>query len=180
MFALFRFRTFLFASFFTSVFFCSHCFASVFFFSLHFASFSFCIFLFRIKAKINRGCFPCILLQNICLTYFRFCGKTALTGNPSSKLWVAPPGRQPLPPVAGSKWLVHFTRHAESVRIAGAPDFVSFTSLLLFYFASFPLRFANEIYCFVQGKTSETNLSVSLRSEKNFAFVLLCFVSNRK
>ncbi len=32
------------------------------------------------------------------------CSATSLTGNPSSKVWVAPPGRKPLPRVAGSKW----------------------------------------------------------------------------
>jgi hypothetical protein len=37
------------------------------------------------------------------------CSETALTGNPSSKVWVAPPGHELLPPVAGSKRLVHWT-----------------------------------------------------------------------
>ncbi len=36
------------------------------------------------------------------------CSETALTGNPSPKVWVAPPGREPLPPVAGGKRLVHW------------------------------------------------------------------------
>jgi hypothetical protein len=31
------------------------------------------------------------------------CSRPVLTGNPSSKVWVAPPGRKPLPLVAGSK-----------------------------------------------------------------------------
>jgi hypothetical protein len=38
-----------------------------------------------------------------------YCSKTVLTGNPSFKVWVAPPGRELLPPVVGSKWLVHWT-----------------------------------------------------------------------
>ncbi len=33
----------------------------------------------------------------------------ALTGNPSSKVWVAPPRRELLSPVAGSKWFVYWT-----------------------------------------------------------------------
>jgi hypothetical protein len=33
----------------------------------------------------------------------------ALTGNPSSKVWVAPTGCELLPPVAGRKRLVHWT-----------------------------------------------------------------------
>jgi hypothetical protein len=37
------------------------------------------------------------------------CSKTALTGNPSSKMWVAPLGREPLHPMVGSKQLVHWT-----------------------------------------------------------------------
>ncbi len=46
-----------------------------------------------------------------------------LTGDPSSKVWVAPPGREPMPPVAGSKQLTHWT--SEPVwwcENAGAPQ----------------------------------------------------------
>ncbi len=39
----------------------------------------------------------------------QYCSETALTGNPSSKVWVTPTGRELLPPVAGSKRLVHWT-----------------------------------------------------------------------
>jgi hypothetical protein len=35
--------------------------------------------------------------------------ETVLTGNLSSKVWVAPPGHEPLPPVAESQRLVHWT-----------------------------------------------------------------------
>jgi hypothetical protein len=35
------------------------------------------------------------------------CREIVLTGNLSSKVWVAPPGREPLTSVTGSKWLVH-------------------------------------------------------------------------
>jgi hypothetical protein len=44
------------------------------------------------------------MLQSVAI-----CSKTALTGSSSSKLLVAPLGCQPLPPVAGSKRLVHWT-----------------------------------------------------------------------
>jgi hypothetical protein len=37
------------------------------------------------------------------------CSETVLTGNPSSKVWVVLPGRELLPPMAGSKRLVHWT-----------------------------------------------------------------------
>ncbi len=37
------------------------------------------------------------------------CSETVLTGNPSSKLWAAPPGRESLPPVTRSKRLVHWS-----------------------------------------------------------------------
>jgi hypothetical protein len=37
------------------------------------------------------------------------CSKTALTDNPCSKVWVAPLGRKLLPPLLGSKKLVHWT-----------------------------------------------------------------------
>ncbi len=37
------------------------------------------------------------------------CSEMALTDNHSSKVWVAPPGHELLPSVAGSKWLVHWT-----------------------------------------------------------------------
>jgi hypothetical protein len=32
-----------------------------------------------------------------------------VTGSPSSKVWFAPPGHEPLLPVAGSKLLTHWT-----------------------------------------------------------------------
>jgi hypothetical protein len=35
--------------------------------------------------------------------------ETALTVNPRPKVWVAPPGCEPLPPVMGRKQLVHWT-----------------------------------------------------------------------
>jgi hypothetical protein len=37
------------------------------------------------------------------------CSKMALTCKPTSKVWVAPPGRELVPPVAGSKQIVHWT-----------------------------------------------------------------------
>ncbi len=49
--------------------------------------------------------------------------ETALSGNPSSKVWVASLGRDPLPPLMGSKRLTHWT--SETVywsEIAGPPQ----------------------------------------------------------
>ncbi len=37
------------------------------------------------------------------------CSETVLTGNFSIKVWVALPGCEPLPPVAGNKWLIYWT-----------------------------------------------------------------------
>jgi hypothetical protein len=37
------------------------------------------------------------------------CSETVLIGNPSSIVWVATPGREPLPPMTGSNRLVHWT-----------------------------------------------------------------------
>jgi hypothetical protein len=56
------------------------------------------------------------------------CSEMALTGNPSSKVWVAPPGHESLSPVAqeanGSS--TGPVRHGESVRNAGAPQVLIF------------------------------------------------------
>jgi hypothetical protein len=50
------------------------------------------------------------------------CSETALTGNPSSKVYVAPPVREPLPPCGMKQSVSHWTvRHGESERNAGAP-----------------------------------------------------------
>jgi hypothetical protein len=55
-----------------------------------------------------------------------------------------------------------------------------FVSLFLLRSASFPFRFACKIYVLLQRETSQTNPSVSLQSEINFAFVSISFALNRK
>jgi hypothetical protein len=93
------------------------------------------------------------------------CGETGLTGNPVQS-GVASPGREPLPPVVESKWLVHWT----SGTVRNARALQGYPSNCLN--SEFVEEWANlSIFSRIRNGQSRDRAVLKLNNKKNYGFI---------